>query len=188
MSLNGKLTINLLGKNVDPTLFRSMIGSFLYLTASRPDISYSVGVCARYQSNPKESYVTTVKSIIKYIKSTSNFGVWYDKDTNDVLAGYSDVDWAGNANDRKSTSDGCFYLGNNLVSWMSKKQNTISLSTAKTRYIAAGSCCTQLFWMQKLLVDYDICQKHLTIYYDNTSAINISKNPFQHSRTKYIEI
>ena len=83
---------------------------------------------------------------------------------------------------------GYFYVGNNLVSWMSKKQNSISLSTVEVEYIAASSCCTQLLWMQKLLLDYGIRQEHLTIYYDNTSAINISKNLVQHSRTKQIEI
>ena len=93
-----------------------MIGCLLYLTASRLDISYSVGVCARYQANPKESYMIALKRIIKCVKTTADFGVWYSKDTNDVLARYSDVDWAGNANDRKSTSMGCFYVGNNLVS------------------------------------------------------------------------
>ena len=79
-------------------------------------------------------------------------------------------------------------MGNNLFSWMSKKQNSISLSTVEAEYIAASSCCTQLLWMQKLLHDYGICQKHLTIYCDNTSAINISKSPIQHFRTKHIEI
>ena len=129
-----------------------------------------------------------LKKIIKHVKITTDFGVWYNKDTNDVLAGYSDADWAGNANDRKSTSGGYFYVGNNLVSQMSKKQNFISLSTVEVEYIAAGSCCTQLLWMQKLLHDYGICQEHLAIYYDNTSAINIFKNLVQHSRTKHIEI
>ena len=85
-----------------------------------------------------------LKRIIKYVKITVEFGVWYSKDTSDVLAGYSDADWAGNADDRKSTSEGCFYVGNNLVSWMSKKQNSISLSTAEVEYIAADSYCTQL--------------------------------------------
>ena len=188
MSPNVKLTIGLLCKSVDSSLYRSMIGSLLYLTSSRLDISYSVGVCARYQANPKESHMISLKRIIKYIKTTADFGVWYSKDTNDVLAGYSDVDWAGNADDRKSTSRGCFYVGNNLVSWMSKKQNSISLSIVEVDYIAAGSCCTQLLWMQKLLHDYGICQEHLTIYCDNTSAINISKNPVQHSQTKHIKI
>ena len=79
-------------------------------------------------------------------------------------------------------------MNNNLVSWMSKKQNSISLSTVEVEYIVAGSCCTQLLWMQKLLLDYGIHQEHLTIYCDNTSSINTSKNLVQHSRTKHIEI
>ena len=116
MSPNVKLIVDLLEKSVDSSLYRSMIGSFLYLTTSRPDISYSVGVCARYQANLKESHMIALKKIIKYVKATANFGVWYNKDTNVVLARYSDVDWAGNANDRKNTSESCFYMGNNLVS------------------------------------------------------------------------
>ena len=92
MSPNVKLTVDLLGKNVYSSLYRSMIGSLLYLTASRPNISYSVGVCARYQANPKESHMTALKRIIKYVKTTVEFGVWYSKDTNDVLAGYFDAD------------------------------------------------------------------------------------------------
>ena len=92
MSPNVKLTVDLLGKSVDPSLYRSIIGSLLYLIASRPDISYSVGVCARYQANPKESHMTALKRIIKYVKTNTGFGVWYNKDTSDVLAGYSDAD------------------------------------------------------------------------------------------------
>ena len=96
MSLNVKLTVDLLGKSVDPSLYRSTIGSLLYLIASRPDINYSIGVCARYQANPKESHMTALKRIIKYVKTITNFGVWYNKDTNDVLVRYSDADWVGN--------------------------------------------------------------------------------------------
>ena len=188
MSPNVKLTVDMLGKSVDSSLYRSMISSLLYLTASRLDISYSVGACARYQANPKESHMNALKRIINYVKTTADFGVWYSKDSNDVLVGYSDADWAGNADDRKSTSRGCFYVGNNLVSWMSKKQNSISLSIVEAEYIATGSCCTQFLWMQKILHDYGICQEHLTIYCKNTNAINIYKNPVQHSRTKHIEI
>ena len=98
-----------------------MIGGLLYLTTSRPDISYSVGVCTKYQANPKESHMIALKRIIKYVKTTADFGMWYNKDTNVVLAGYSDTDWAENVDNRKSTSGGCFYVGNNFVSWMSKK-------------------------------------------------------------------
>ena len=157
MSPNVKLTIDLLGKSVDSSLYRSMIGSLLYFIVSRLDISYSMGVYARYQANPKESHMIALKRIIKYVKTTTDFGVWYNKDTNDVLAGYFDADWARNADDRKSTSRGCFYVSNNLVSWMSKKQNSISLSTTEVEYIATSSCCTQFLQMQKLLHDYRIC-------------------------------
>ena len=116
MSLNVKLTVDLLGKSVDSSLYRSMIESLCYLTTSRPDISYSVGVCARYRANPEESLMTTLTRIIKYVKTAANFGMWYSKDTNDVLAGYSDTNWAGNVDDRESTLGVCFYMGNNLVS------------------------------------------------------------------------
>ena len=92
MSPNLKLTVDLLGKSVNPFLYRSIIGSLLYLIASRPDISYSVGVCARYQANPKEYHMTALKRIIKYVKTTAEFGLWYSKDTSDVLTGYSDAD------------------------------------------------------------------------------------------------
>ena len=127
MSTTTKLTKDENGAKVDPTLYRSMIGSLLYLTASRPDLCYSVGVCARYQGNPMESHVKAVKRIIIYVHGTTAYGLWYTKETNPILVCFSDADWAGNTDDRKSTSGGCFYLGNNLVSWHSKKQNSISL-------------------------------------------------------------
>ena len=116
ISPNVKLIVDLLGKNVDSFIYRSMIGGLLYLTTSKPNISYSVGVCVKYQANLKEYHMITLKRIIKYVKSTADFGVWYSKDTNDVLAGYFNADCAENANDRKSTLGGCFYVGNNLVS------------------------------------------------------------------------
>ena len=168
---------------VDVTLYRSMIGCLLYLTASRPDISFSVGVCSRFQSNPKVSHLNAVKRIIKYVSGTCDYGLFYSKESNLSLAGFSDSDWAGNADDRKSTIGGCFYVGANLVAWMSKKQNSVSLSTAEAEYIAAGSCCSQLLWMKKLLGDYGISQETMVVYCDNSSDIDISKNPVQHSKT-----
>jgi hypothetical protein len=147
-----------------------------------------VGVCARFQANPKESHLTAVKRIIRYVNDTLLYGIWYSRETNLVVAGYSDADWAGNADDRKSTSGEYFYVGNNLVAWMSKKQASISLSTAEAEYIVAGSCCTQLLWMKTLLGDYEFSQDTMIINCDNTSAINISKNPVPHSRTKHIDI
>ncbi|CAM8948047.1 unnamed protein product [Rhodiola kirilowii] len=158
-----KITKDEARTQVDQTLYRSMIGSLLYLIASRPDIAYAVGVCARYQVDPKESHLLQVKRIIKYICGTVDFGIWYTKDTNPHLVGYCDADWAGNAADQKSTSGGCFFLGNYLVSWFSKKQNSISLSTAKAEYIVAGSCCTQLLWMKQMLSEYGVEQKEMTL-------------------------
>ena len=188
MSSSVKLSRDAVGVEVDPTLYRSMIDSFLYLSTSRPDIAFSVGVCARFQATPKESHLTVVKRIIRYINGTSDYGIWYSRDSNECLAGYSDVDWAECIDDRKSTFDGCFYLGNNLVSWMSKKKNSVSLSTPEAEYIAVASCCAQLLWMKKLLHDYGITQDTMCVFCDNTSAINLSKNPFQHSKSKHIEI
>ncbi|CAM8999265.1 unnamed protein product [Rhodiola kirilowii] len=154
-----------------------MIGSLLYLTASRPDIAYAVGVCARYQADPKESHLLQVKRIIKYVCGTIDFGIRYIKDTNPYLVGYCDADWAGNAEDRKSTSGGCFFLENNLVSWHSLKKNSISLSIAEAEYIAAESYYTQLLWMKQMLSEYRVEQEEMTLYCDNMSAISISNNP-----------
>ncbi|CAM8969155.1 unnamed protein product [Rhodiola kirilowii] len=183
-----KITKDDAGTKVDQTMYKSMIGSLLYLTASKPDITYAAGVCARYQADLKERHLLQVKRIIKYVCGTVDFGIWYTKDTNPHLVGYCDADWAGNAEDRKSTSGGCFFLGNNMVSWFSKKQNRILLSMAEAEYIAAGSCCTQLLWMKQMLSEYGVEQKEMTLYCDNMSAISISKNQVQHSRTNHIDI
>ncbi|KAK2363075.1 hypothetical protein QL285_088089 [Trifolium repens] len=176
------------GVSVDQSLYRSMIGSLLYLTASRPDISFAVGVCARYQAEPKMSHLNQVKRILKYVSGTSDYGILYSHGEDTRLLGYCDADWVGSADDRKSTSGGCFFLGSNLISWFSKKQNCVSLSTAEAEYIAAGSSCSQLLWMKQMLGEYNVQQDVLTLYCDNLSAINISKNPIQHSRTKHIDI
>ncbi|XP_059429147.1 uncharacterized mitochondrial protein AtMg00810-like [Corylus avellana] len=137
MSIDVKLLADLTGKSVEETLYRSMIRSLMYLTVIRSDISFSVGVCARFQANPKESHLTVVKRIICYVNGIVNYGIWYSRNTNLNLAGYSDADWAGCANDRKSTLGGCFYVGTTLVAWLSKKQNFISFSTVEAEYIAA---------------------------------------------------
>ena len=115
-----------------------MIGFLLYLTTSHLDIAFNVGVCvcSRFQSNPKISHLNVVKRIKKYVSRTCDYGLFYSKESNLFLAGFFDLDWVGNADDRKSTTGGCFYVGANLVAWMSKKQNFVSLSTAEAEYIA----------------------------------------------------
>ncbi|RVW29642.1 Retrovirus-related Pol polyprotein from transposon RE1 [Vitis vinifera] len=136
MSSSIKLDMDEKGKSIDSTMYRGMIGSLLYLTASRPDIMYSVCLCARFQSCPKESHLSAVKRILRYLKGTMNIGLWYPKGDNFELIGFSDADFAGCRVERKSTSGTCHFLGHSLVSWHSKKQNSVALSTAEAEYIA----------------------------------------------------
>eukprot|EP00253_Pinus_taeda_P006803 PITA_06803 len=167
----------------------SMIGSLLYLTGTRPDIMHAVGIVGRFQENPKESHLQAVKRIFNYLQGTQNYGLWYPRDTNLTLHAYTDADWARSVDDRKSTSGGAFFMGSRLVSWFSKKQSSIALSTAEAEYVATASCCTQLLWMMQTLQDFQItCTPPISILCDNTSAINISKNPVMHSKTKHIPI
>lgn len=117
---------------VCPKLYRSMIGSLLYLCASRPDISFSVSACARFQANPKETHLAAVKRIIMYVRGTVNYGLWYTRSSSCAITGYTDADWAGNIDTRKSTSGGCFFVGNNMTSWLCKTQMSVSLSTTES--------------------------------------------------------
>ena len=188
MATSTKLSKDEEGKSIDPTLYRGMIGSLLYLTASRPDIMFSVCMCARFQSSPKESHLVAVKRIFRYLAGTQNLGLWYPKENNFELIGYSDADYAGNNVDRKSTSGTCQFLGRSLVSWFSKKQNCVALSTAEAEYVAAGNCVAQILWIRQQLRDFGLDYKEVPIKCDNTSAINLTKNPIQHSRTKHIDI
>ena len=188
MPTNGQLDLDPNGKDVDQKVYRSMIGSLLYLCASRPDIMLSVCMCARFQSAPKESHYMAVKRILRYLVYTPNLGLWYPKGSSFKLVGYSDSDWAGDKVDRKSTSGSCQFLGRSLVSWSSKKQNCVFLSTAEAEYIAAGSCCAQLLWMRQTLMDYGVKYDKVPLLCDNESAIKIADNPVQHSRTKHIDI
>ena len=122
MNTTTKLRKYTSGKNVEQKFYRSMIWSLLYLTTRHPEISFSVGVCARYQANPKKSHLTIVKRIIRYINWTLDYGLWYPYDFFLVIVWYSNVDWARNVKDRKSIFDACFFIGDCLVAWLSKKQ------------------------------------------------------------------
>ncbi|KAJ9552445.1 hypothetical protein OSB04_016490 [Centaurea solstitialis] len=176
------------GKDVDLRTYRGMVGSLMYLTASRPDIMFATCVCARYQAKPKESHLAAVKRIFRYLKGTPYYGLWYPKGLGFELQAYSDADYGGCNMDRKSTSGHIQKLGNKLVSWASKKQQCVSTSTAESEYVAAASCCSQVLWMQTQLRDYGFVYKKIPIYCDSKSAIAISANPVQHSKTKHIDI
>ncbi|KAK2985410.1 hypothetical protein RJ640_002990 [Escallonia rubra] len=176
------------GKDVDNKLFRGMIGSLLYLSASRPDLMFSVCICARFEACPKESHLSAVKRIFKYLSGSLNLGLWYPRSSSLDLVGFSDSDYAGCLVDRKSTSGTCQFLGDALMSWHNKKQTYVALSTAEAKYVAARSCCAQVLWMRQTLQDFGVSIDHVPIMCDSSSAIDISKNPVQHSRTKHINI
>ncbi|GKA82123.1 retrovirus-related pol polyprotein from transposon TNT 1-94 [Tanacetum coccineum] len=188
MSTETKLTKDEEGESVDNTKYRGMIGSLLYLTASRPDIMFSVCLCARFQEDPKTSHLEAVKRIFRYVKGTMHLGLWYPKGSGIETIVYADSDHAGDYVDRKSTSGICTFMGCCLTSWFSKKQTALAISTTEAEYVSAGKACQQALWMKQALVDYGIRLDDIPIMCDNKGAIDLSKNPVQHSRTKHIEI
>ncbi|GKC14476.1 putative ribonuclease H-like domain-containing protein [Tanacetum coccineum] len=176
------------GEDVDEHLYRSMIGSLMYLTSSRPDIMFAVCACARFQVNPKSSHLHAVKRIFRYLKGQPKLGLWYPKDSPFDLVAYTDSDYAGASLDRKSTTGGCQFLGCRLISWQCKKQTVVANSTTEAEYIAASNCCGQVLWIQNQLLDYGYNFMQTKIHIDNESTICIVKNPVFHSKTKHIEI
>ena len=173
---------------VDLTSYRSMIGLLLYLTESRPDIMFSVCNCARYQSNPREPHQTTVKNIFCYLKGTISLGLWYPSKLGFFIQAFSDADLRGCNLYRKSTSGGCQLLDGKLVSWKSKKQTCVAISTTEAQYVAAAACTLQIIWMQSQLRDYAINMKKIPLYCDSQSARRICHNPIQHSKIEHIAL
>ncbi|GJT42135.1 retrovirus-related pol polyprotein from transposon TNT 1-94 [Tanacetum coccineum] len=188
MSSDTKLTKDEECESVDSTKYRGMIGSLLYLTASRPDIMFSVCLCARFQEDPKTSHLEAVKRIFRYIKGTTHLGLWYPKGTDIETVVYADSDHARDYVDQKSTSGICTFVGCCLTSWFSKKQTALAISTTEAEYVSAGKACQQALWMKQALIDYDIRLDDVPIMCDKKGVIDLSKNPVQHSRTKHIEI
>ncbi|GJS51539.1 putative ribonuclease H-like domain-containing protein [Tanacetum coccineum] len=139
---------------VDVHLYRSMIGSLMYLTASRPDIMFVVCACARFQVTPKMSHLQAVKRIFRYLKGQPKLGLWYPRDSPFDLEAFSDSDYAGVSLDRKSTTRGCQFLGKRLISWQCKKRTIVANFTTEAEYVAAANCCRQALWIQNQMLDY----------------------------------
>ncbi|WVZ75988.1 hypothetical protein U9M48_023999 [Paspalum notatum var. saurae] len=178
MSTNTAFDADEDGEAVDQKEFRGMIGSLLYLTATRPDIQFAVCLCARYQASPRISHHQAVKRI-------SELGLWYSSGSSLSLRGFSDADHAGCRIDRKSTFGTCQLLGTSLVSWSSRKQASVSLSTTEAEYIAAVSCYSQLLWMKATLSDFGLRFGKIHLLVDSTSAISAAKNPNQTHRLRF---
>ncbi|XP_072071940.1 secreted RxLR effector protein 161-like [Arachis hypogaea] len=177
------------GGAVNLTYYKSLIGSLRYLTTTRPDIVFGVGLLSRFMEEPYTNHLQAAKRILRYIKGTLNDGI-YCENTNEVnLVGYTDSDWAGDIETRKSTSGFVFHLGSGAISWSSKKQPVVALSTAEAEYIAAASCATQAVWLRRILEELNEKQNTpTTIFCDNKSAIALCKNPVFHGRSKHIDI
>ncbi|XP_074322920.1 secreted RxLR effector protein 161-like [Apium graveolens] len=178
------------GREVDSTVYKSYVGGLRYLVHTRPDIAFSVGLVSRYMERPTTLHMNTVKRILRYIKGTVDYGLVYAKGTgNYLLSGYSDSDLAGNIKDRKSTSGVVFYLNESLITWVSQKQCCVALSSCEAEFMAATVAASQGVWLSNLLSQITN-QKHrpVVIYLDNKSAIDLTKNPLFHGRSKYIDI
>ncbi|GJT15483.1 retrovirus-related pol polyprotein from transposon TNT 1-94 [Tanacetum coccineum] len=188
MEIKDKLDLDQNGSPVDATKYHSMIGALMYLTSSRPDIVHATCLCARYQAKPTEKHLKEVKRIFHYLRGTVNTGLWYTKDYGFELTGFSDADYAGCKDTFKSTFGGAQFLGEKLVSWSSKKQDCTAQSTAEAEYVSLSACCAQVLWMRTQLTDYGYHYNKIPIYCDSKSAIAISCNPVQHSRTKHIAV
>ena len=177
------------GDCVDETLFKQVVGCLMYLTATRPDLMFAVCMISRYMAKPTKLHLLAAKRILRYLRGTTALGIFYKKGGQEGLVGYTDSDYAGDQNDRKSTSGYVFLMSSGAVSWSSKKQPVVTLSTTEAEFISATHCACQAVWLKRILKElhHDTC-KPTVIYCDNVSAIKLSKNPVLHGRSKHIDV
>lgn len=173
----------------DPTKYRSLAGALQYLTFTRPDISYAVQQVCLHMHDPKNEHMSALKRILRYVQGTLSYGLHLYKSSLDSLISYTDADWGGCPDTRRSTSGYCVFLGDNLISWSSKRQPTLSRSSAEAEYRGVANVVSDSCWLRNLLLELQCpIQKATIVYCDNVSAIYLSGNPVQHQRTKHIEM
>jgi hypothetical protein len=176
-------------KVADPTHYRSIVGALQYLTFTRPDIAYAVQQVCLYMHDPREPHLGAMKRILRYLQGTLDLGLHLHRTTPADLIVYTDADWAGCPDTRKSTSGYAVFLGDNLISWSSKRQPTVSRSSAEAEYRAVANGVAEATWLRQLLQELQHPLRRASVVYcDNVSAIYLSTNPVQHQRTKHIEI
>jgi hypothetical protein len=176
------------GERMDQKEYQSMIGSLLYLTATRPDIQFSVCLCARFQTTPRTLHWEAVKGIFRYLRHTPDFVLWYSGSSSLALHVFLEADFAGCRLDRKSTFGTCQFLGSSLVSSSSRKQSIVAQSNTEVEYVAAASCCSQLLWITYTMSDFGKEYTHVPLQCDSNSSISVAKNSVLHSKTKHIEV
>jgi hypothetical protein len=173
----------------DPLLYRQLVGSLNYLTITRPDISFAVQQVSQFMHSPRHLHLAAVRRIIRYLKGTSHRGLFFPTGIAPKLCAYSDADWAGCPDTRRSVTGWCMFLGSSLISWKSKKQARVSKSSTESEYRAMSAACSEIIWLRGLLAELGFPQTEPTsLYADNTSAIQIVANPVFHERTKHIEV
>ena len=177
------------GKLVNSTVFRSLVGNLMYLTATRPDIMFAVSLISRFMEKPYSNHWEAAKRILRYVKGTMNYGVFYQANLPINLIGYTDSDLAGSVDDSKSVAGYVFNIGSGAISWMSKKQSVVALSTTEAEYIAASVAGCQVVWLQGILESLKSKPKSPTILFcDNSSTILVTKDFVLHGRRKHIRI
>ena len=177
------------GRSVDRERYQRLVGRLIYLSHTRPDIAFAVSVVSQFMHDPKTIHLEAVNRILRYLKGCPGTGLLYTKQGNLQVECYTDADWAGSLDDRRSTSGYCTFVGGNLVSWRSKKQSVVARSTAEAEFRAMAQGLCELLWLQILLSELKLYKhKPLMLYCDNKAAIDIANNPVQHDRTKHIEI
>lgn len=177
------------GDPVDKGQYQRLVGKLIYLSHTRPDIAYAVSIVSRYMHDPRSTQLDAANRILRYLKGCPGKGILFSNFGHLRIEGYTDADWAGCSDDRRSTSGYCIFVGGNLVSWRSKKQSVVARSTAEAelRSMASGLC--ELMWLRLLLTELQMFKgEPLQLYCDNQATINIVNNPVQHDRTKHIEI
>jgi hypothetical protein len=164
-----------------------MIGSLLYLTVTRPDIQFTVFLCAHFQSSSYFSHRTAIQRIFTYLKHTSEFVIWYSASSSLDLVGFSYADFTGCRIDRKSTSNTCHFFRSSLVCWSSRKQSLVTQSTTKAEYVAAASCCSHILCIVHTMINFRIIFDRVPLMCDNTSDISVAKNLIFHKRMRHLE-
>ncbi|RVW91983.1 Retrovirus-related Pol polyprotein from transposon TNT 1-94 [Vitis vinifera] len=173
----------------DPGRYRRLVGKLNYLTITRPDISFPVSVVSQFLQSPCDSHWDAVIRILRYIKSTPGQGVLYQNRGHTQVVGYTDADWAGSPTDRRSTSGYCVFIGGNLISWKSKKQDVVARSSAEAEYRAMALATCELIWLRHLLQELRFGKdEQMKLICDNQAALHIASNPVFHERTKHIEV
>lgn len=177
------------GVKVNETFFKQIIRSLMYLTVTRPDLMFTVSLISRFIANPSEMHFQATKRALRYIRGTMDYGIMYKKKGNEDLLAFTDSDYAGDIEDRKSTSGYVFVMSNGAVAWLSIKQPIVTLSTTEAEFVAATACAYQAIWMRRILKELGHTQMgSIVVNCDNNSAIKLSKNPVLHGRSKHIDL